>query len=103
LNKINNNEIDVEAVRELELFATNTQSIYNSKHMPFVRNYKRKIAKGIFNEDLALKGIVNNYVPVVISEYRNEFGLSPVNNETKIALAKELLALVLQDCNEVSN
>ena len=102
MNKTESQTVDVEAVKELELYAENTSSIYNQKHMPFVRNYARKIAKGVFNEELALKGIVNNYVPVVVSEYRREFGLGEVSKATKEALGKELLASVLQDVKETN-
>jgi hypothetical protein len=92
--------VDEALVRELDLWAQNTSEIYFQKHIPFVKNYRKKQEKGIYQEDLALKGILNNYVPVVIESYRKEFGpntLTKVSKTDKIALAKELLQNVLDD------
>ena len=99
-NNQSNETIDQHLVRELDLWAQNTSEIYFQKHIPFVKNYKKKIDKGIYNEELALKGILNNYVPVVIKSYQDAFGKDSLERPTKankIALAKELLQNVVDD------
>lgn len=92
-----NQEGDVNqyAVDELFLYAMNDANSYQSTHEPYVKNYTRRMGKGVYNKELGLKGIVNNYVPVVIDNYRKEHGLGEINKPTKIALGRELLEEVM--------
>lgn len=43
--------IDFEAVRELELYAENTSSIYHNNTMPTVTALKKKYEKGIYDKE----------------------------------------------------
>lgn len=47
--------IDIEAARELELYAENTSRIYHNFIMPTVENLKRKAKKGQYNKEKAVK------------------------------------------------
>ena len=42
-----------------------------SKHTPFVKNYKRKIEKNIFDETLARKGL-NHYIPQALETFNSK-------------------------------
>jgi hypothetical protein len=96
------NTVDNDMVRELTLYAQNDSTIYESVHMPYVRNFQGKIRKGVFNKDLAIKDIRSYYVNLVVSRYNEDLGpISQPDEDTKDALAKEILDLILQDINDL--
>ena len=95
-----NEQIDDDLVNELSLYARNTSEIYFQKHVPFVKNYRKKMDKGIYNQELAVKGILNNYVPVIVQSYNKEIGQVKPTKVDKMALAQEILAFILSDINE---
>jgi hypothetical protein len=93
--------VDECAVRELTLYAEKTSAIYVGIHRAFVDNYAKKIKKGIYNHELALKGIANSYVRLVKDSYMAEFGIKfRLSQASRTALAKNLLSWVLDDIKE---
>mgnify|MGYP006396683155 FL=1 len=68
-------ELDEAAVevRELELFITNNGNLYKQRIKPIIKNYRRKIGKGVYDEKLASKGFLHA-VADGIREYNKEFG-----------------------------
>lgn len=67
------NTVDFEAVRELELYAENTSSIYHNHTMPVVTNLKKKYEKGIYDKEKAVKAF--EYVAEAAAKlYHKEFG-----------------------------
>ena len=78
-----------------------TGDIYRNHTVPTMQMLAKKIVKGNFDHDLAIKGIISGIIdpslPTIKREY-NEYdsgGSNPyyrVSMETKIAIAKELLA-----------
>ena len=95
-------EIDTILVNELDLFAqTSSETLYNQTHVPTVKNYQRKIKRNVYNQDLALKGIINNYVTRVVKEYNQEYNTNiKLNKLEKIELAKLILQHVENDIND---
>jgi hypothetical protein len=91
-----NQEIDRVTVNELDLYWSNDEPLYRLEQQ-WVKLYVKKYNKGIFNEELALKGIVNNFVPRVIRKYKAEFGLGKVNLATKTELGKEIMLSIHDD------
>lgn len=96
-----NKDIDYSLLRDIELTTSNDESFYKSTHIPFVKNYRRKQQKNIYNKDLALKGIVNNYVPRAIKFYekQNNNKIS-ISKQEKNTLGNEYLKNVLQDIKD---
>ena len=83
-----NQEVDTAAQDELVLWFENTQELYNRREI-WIKNFNLKIKRGVFNRDLAIKGIV--YLAIeTIRSYRKEFGLGQVNAATKLAIAKDI-------------
>lgn len=69
--------IDMDAVRELELYAENTSEIYHRWTMPTVENLKKKYSKGIYDHEKAVKAF--EYVAEAAAKmYHKEF-CSPGN------------------------
>ena len=96
-------EIDQHAVKELDLYWSNDADLYKLSE-EWVQLYYRKMQKGIYNEELALQGIVNNFVPNIIRKYRkkigiNEFVPSKINAATKIELGKEIMISITDGLN----
>ena len=90
--------IDYVLLRDIELTTSNDESFYRSTHVPFVKNYRRKQQKNIYDKDLALKGIVNNYVPRAIKFYEKQVGDKfNISKQEKNILGKEYLKNVLDD------
>lgn len=81
-------QVDEATRDELVLWFENTEVLYKRKY-DWIKNFDRKIKRGIFNEELAIKGIVY-LVKEVMRSYKNEFGLGTVNQATKIAIAKDI-------------
>jgi len=75
LSKKESVELDEAAVevRELELFITNNGNLYKQRIKPIIKNYRRKIGKGVYDEKLASKGFLHA-VADGIREYNKEFG-----------------------------
>lgn len=98
MNQEIESKIDNSMVDELVLYEANDEPLYRIEEA-WVSNYSKKVKKGVFDRELALKGIVNNFVPMIAKKYRQEFGLSIVNKETKTEIGKELLSRILESIN----
>jgi hypothetical protein len=79
----NNKGVDEQQARELVLWFENTESLYNRRDA-WIANYNRKIKRGVFDEALAIKGIIN-LVEQVRADYNQHFPneLGKVNAATK--------------------
>ena len=65
-------QADEDAVRELVLYAENDSRIYRNKTLPVIANLKRKVAKGVFDKELAVKAF--QYVADdAAKQYKKEF------------------------------
>ncbi|MEK6883076.1 MAG: hypothetical protein AABY22_25855 [Nanoarchaeota archaeon] len=84
-------DIDEVLARELELFYENDSQLYKTE-TAWVINFKRKIKKGVYNSELAIKGIENNFIPMVINKYRKEVAhISDVDKATKHFMAQRFV------------
>lgn len=83
-------DIDMEAVKELFnwIFGANEQSYRH--FMVVVKNYNRKVYKGTYEHTLAIKGM-KYPVETAIETYHESHGKFPINKDTKIELAKQLV------------
>jgi len=76
--------------QEIYLTAVNTESIYRSRITPIIKNYQRKLGKGKYNPELAIKGFVYA-VEDAIKEYAKYGSKIRLTGEQKRRVAKELL------------
>ena len=65
--------IDSDAVNELDTFIMNNEDLYRRRFMPKISNIKRKLAKGIYDHDKAQK-LWMYLVDDAAKEYVKEFG-----------------------------
>ena len=95
--------VDNILVDDIELTVANDEQFYRSTHIPFVKNYRRKIAKGVFSTELGIKGLRNNAVPRAVKKY-NEITQADtpykLNKDEKELLAKQLLDRVLNSIDD---
>lgn len=86
---------DTVLARELALYASNDQQIYNSRLKPFIINYGRRKAKGTFNKTRAIEGLANNLAKDIQNKYWKEFSPSSrppaMDQATKMAFGREML------------
>ena len=64
---------DSDAVNELDLFIMNDEELYRQQFMPKIINLKRKMKKGIYNDELAIK-LWMYLVDNAARKYVQEFG-----------------------------
>lgn len=76
--------------QEIYLTAVNTESIYRSRITSIIKNYQRKLGKGKYNPELAIKGFVYA-VEDAIKEYAKYGSKVRLTGEQKRRVAKELL------------
>lgn len=82
---------DKDLVRELVLYIENTSELY-PQYCSLAKNYARKKKLGSYDQELAVKGVVN-LVRAGITKYKQELGSLPkVNADEKWLVATELLA-----------
>lgn len=74
------------AARELILYAENDQPLYK-RFLYWKENFDAKKKRGVYNRELAIKGLENNYVPEIIKKYKKEFGLGNIDAATKKIVA----------------
>ena len=65
--------IDSNAVNELDAYIMNNEDLYRRRFMPIISNIKRKLAKGIYDHDKAQK-LWMYLVDDAAKEYVKEFG-----------------------------
>ena len=97
---------DAATIRELELFIINDADIYRQRITPIIKNYKRKIAKGVFDEKLAIKGFVyavNDGIKAYNKEFGSKIRLSS-GDKTKLAgMLLDRYTEEIEDMNNISN
>src|SRR6056300_1263376 len=88
--------IDSDAVNELDTFIMNNQDLYRRRFMPIISNIKRKLAKGIYDHDKAQK-LWMYLIDDAAKEYVKEYGSQQDNVkdmfplETRLHLASVIL------------
>ena len=99
-------QADEDAVRELVLYAENDSRIYRNKTLPVIANLKRKVAKGVFDKELAVKAF--QYVADdAAKQYKKEFPAEDdgtydynFNPATREEVARQLLDLYMEQIEE---
>ena len=89
-------EYDQELSRELVLWMDNTQELYNIKQS-WVKNYSRKIEKGVFNIEEGIKGM-KYLVKNTLDSYNKEFGSNlKIEKNDKRPIQIDFLENILAD------
>jgi len=85
-------EADKVMINELFLFITNDAQLYRQRITPLIKNYQRKMKKGIFDQEMAVKGFLYA-VNDGIKKYNKEFGSGSMklSKQEKEAVATKLL------------
>lgn len=93
---MNTQNYDTALSTELILWMDNTQELYNNKQA-WVKNYSRKIQKGIFNIEDGIKGM-KYLVKNTLDSYNKEFGSNlKIEKNDKRPIQIEFLESVLND------
>ena len=71
--QINTEAQDSDAVNELDLFIMNDEDLYRQQFMPKILNLKRKMKKGTYDDELAIK-LWMYLVDNAARKYVQEFG-----------------------------
>ena len=66
-------EVDSNAVRELDLYIMNNEDLYRRRFMPIITNLQRKIKKNVYDHEKAKK-LWMYLVDDAAKEYIKEFG-----------------------------
>ena len=83
--------IDEAQLTELEIHYENDKNLHSQSEMWF-KNFLKRMKKGNYSHQLAIKGIKNNFVPKVIASYTREYvSPGPVDGETREALARRFI------------
>ena len=94
-------DIDYSTVTELELWFENTFSLYRTYYF-WIKNYARKMKRGVYTKKLAIKGIAFNFVPQIMKHYKDANGLGTVNKCTKLFLGLEIVESIENDIKDQS-
>ena len=78
-------------IRELGLYIANNGDMYRQRIQPIIKNMRRKLAKGIYDEKLAAKGFMHA-VTDGIKRYNKEYGAGSMKLSKS---EKEEVALIL--------
>jgi len=90
--------IDKDQVYQLDIWYSNDYDLYRT-YYAWIKNYARKMKGGRYDKKLAVKGIANNYVPMIIrhfkknndaESYRHFMG-GTVNKCTKLKLGLDIV------------
>lgn len=90
---------DPHAVNELYLYIINNGDIHRKRIQPIIKNYRKKVAKGGFDEKLAVKGFLQA-VNDGIKAYGKEFDTVKVSKPDRELIAKKLLHYYRDEINE---
>lgn len=85
------NEMDGVMIRELGLYIANNADMYRQRIQPIIKNMRRKMNKGIYDEKLAAKGFMYA-VTDGIKRYNKEYGAGSMKLSKS---EKEEVALIL--------
>jgi hypothetical protein len=95
-------QIDHDMVSELKLFAETNFEIYSSTHLTFVKNYRKKMQDGRYNNKLALKSIRDTYIKRVLTKYAQEIGSINIDKYSVEILAKQILGSIHSDIRDLN-
>lgn len=92
------------AAEELYLYAINNGTIYRNSITPLIANYRKKISRGQYDEQKAVKGF-ENIAKMAAMQYEKEFLLQKYytvfNAETRREAAKMILEYFEDEIMEV--
>jgi len=94
-------DIDETTATELKLWLDNTFSLYRTYYF-WIKNYARKMKRGVYTKKLAIKGIAFNFVPQIMRDYKDANGLGTVNKCTKLFLGLEIVDSIEEDIKDQS-
>ena len=83
-------DIDETTATELKIWYDNTFHLYRMQ-FDWLKNFARKMKRGKYIKKLAIKGIANNLVPLIMRDYKIENGLVKINKCTKLFLGLEIV------------
>jgi len=63
--------IDKDQIYQLDIWYSNDYDLYRI-YYAWIKNYARKMKGGRYDKKLAIKGIANNYVPMIIRHYKKQ-------------------------------
>jgi hypothetical protein len=95
-------ENDRQLVFELEQYIYNDGTLYRQTRRPLELNYARKMVKGEFNKELAVKGIEHLVVEGIKryeKEFRAKFQVSPAMRKK---IAQGLLESMMSEINDTA-
>jgi len=100
--KIDESKVDKDTSRKLELFVTNTKSIYKNYWNPIVSMLTKKKQKvGEISKDvLASSSMMEGFVSNAIKEYGKEYGNISVSPDTRKYLKTKLAEQIVDEVNE---
>ena len=81
-------------IRELGLYITNNGDMYRQRIQPIIKNMRRKMAKGVYDEKLAAKGFMHA-VTDGIKRYNKEFGAGSM--KLSKSEKEEVASILLRD------
>ena len=89
--KTKKQDVDHVAVRELHLFITNCDKLYETRMIPIIKNLIRKINKGNYDHELSKK-LWYQFASAGGKIYAELFGMNPPNFSTDVrhAVAHEM-------------
>ena len=90
---------DPHTVNELYLYIINNGDIHRKRIQPIIKNYRKKMAKGGFDEKLAVKGFLQA-VNDGIKAYGKEFDAIKVSKPDRELIAKKLLNYYRDEISE---
>ena len=93
-NEFISENIDTEATRELDLFIMNDEDLYRRRFMPIILNLKRKMKRGIYDHELAVK-LWMYLVDDGAKEYVKQYGSQA--DDVKDMFPKEVRLQVARD------
>ncbi len=93
--------IDETTADELKIWLDNDFQVYRTYYF-WIKNYARKMKRGVYTKKLAIKGIANNFVPQIMRRYKSANGLGTVNKCTKLYLGLEIVDSIEEDIKNES-
>lgn len=96
-------QLDESLASELAIEIENDGQLYHQMIEPTAKNYARKMAKGTYDEKLALQGIRNNIVEEGIRRYKknNDLSYIRVSKATKEETARRLLPAIKEYAQDI--
>jgi hypothetical protein len=88
---------DTVAAHELTLYATNDADLYRQMALPIIANLARKVAKGTYDHDLAVKAW-RHFADSASLKYAREFATQRDAHVMFSPATRDLAAVEIRDC-----